>query len=195
MMERVTLADIFRLGQSTAKTEKLKRISNSLGWRHAYQTNEIYPIKLCDDRLINIRQISNGESKGLGTGTAVWPAAHVLSKYLEKRFGANGLRGKRVCDIGSGTGCTGFIAAALGAEVTLTDQEQLLLFMESNKAIVCSENVTISSDRIKVEIYNWGASLDHLNPPFDYVLISDCVLPKLYPIEPLIQVRYPDYFS
>ena len=34
--------------------------------------------------------------------------------------------------------------------------------------------------------YDWGGDDDHLAPPFDVIIVSDCVLPKLYPIEPLV---------
>lgn len=37
-----------------------------------------------------------------------------------------------------------------------------------------------------VKEYNWGESIDHLDAPFDIILVSDCVLPKLYPIEILV---------
>ena len=35
--------------------------------------------------------------------------------------------------------------------------------------------------------YNWGEADAHLSPPLDLVIVSDCLLPKLYPIEPLVQ--------
>ena len=90
---------------------------------------------------LRIRQICNGEMKGLGTGTFVWPASHVLAKYLEKicgdssyssctctstgggREGEGGeggghlLKGKKVCDVGSGAGLPGYVAAYLGMSV------------------------------------------------------------------------------
>lgn len=58
-----------------------------------------------------------GELTGLGTGATVWPAAHVLSKYLEKRFGPGGMLGLRCIDLGAGTGAVGIAAAVLGADV------------------------------------------------------------------------------
>ena len=180
--------DLLRDGKSSAKTDKIKRLVNSLQWRHKYQNTDYYSIEMLDGSVINLRQLPNGEILGLGTGVSVWPAAHVLSKYVEKRYGALGLHGKRVCDIGSGTGCTGFVAAALGAQVTLTDQLQILPFLESNKASICELNRNIWEDRINVCRYDWGESAIHLGPPFELVLISDCVLPKLYPILPLIDV-------
>lgn len=36
-------------------------------------------------------QIENGELAGIGTGASVWPAAHVLCKYFEGRYGAEGV--------------------------------------------------------------------------------------------------------
>lgn len=131
--------------------------------------------------------LRSGEESGVGTGCSVWPAAHVLSKYLEKRYGSNGLRNTRVCDIGSGTGCTGLAAACLGAEVTLTDQTCVFPLLESNVAAAIID-CSLPTDNVIVAEYNWGMDFSHLKAPFDIVLVSDCVLPKLYPIEPLVQV-------
>jgi predicted nicotinamide N-methyase len=172
-------------------SEKMIRLANSLSWRQKYQNKDYYIMLLNDGRLLNVSQIGNGETKGLGTGTFVWPACHVLCKYLEKLNNINNnnnyLNGKRFIDIGSGTGLTGFTAAALGGIVTLTDQKQLIEFMNDNKNKILNDNInTISSSSIIIKEYDWGKDCTHLNPPFDYILVSDCVLPKLYPIEPLI---------
>ncbi|CAM9698673.1 unnamed protein product, partial [Hapterophycus canaliculatus] len=137
-------------------------------------------------------------------GATVWPAAHVLAKYLERRFGNNGGRGERgtggmeglrAVDLGSGTGVAGIVAAALGAEVFLTDQEQLLFLMQENanratrRVLTLRTPTTPTTARrgaIRVLTYDWGAEDERLSPPVDVVLVSDCVLPKLYPIEPLV---------
>jgi hypothetical protein len=60
-------------------------------------------------------------NSGLGTGTTVWDGSVVLAKHLEARFSPAGLAGRRVVELGAGPGVAGFAAAALGAEVTLTD--------------------------------------------------------------------------
>ena len=105
---------------------------------------------------------------------------------IQKRFGTQGLQGMRVCDIGSGTGFTGIIGAALGAqEATLTDQTTVQALLEENIRL-CSDQV--SSDVVQFAEFDWDASPAHLSPPFDLILVSDCVLPKLYPIEPLVKV-------
>ena len=53
------------------------------------------------------------------TGRTVWDAAVVLAKYME----INGamMRGKRVLELGAGTGLAGLAAAALGAHVDISD--------------------------------------------------------------------------
>lgn len=40
--------------------------------------------------------------------------------------------------------------------------------------------------RVSAIEYNWGGDDGALRPPLDVVLVSDCLLPKLYPIEPLV---------
>jgi predicted nicotinamide N-methyase len=172
------------------KNAKYNKVVSSLNWRHTYTNAEIYPIELEDGRVLEFKQVANGETTGVGTGASLWPAAHVLSKYMEKRFLADEtyLKGKRVCDIGSGTGCTGIVAAAFGAEATLTDMECVFFLMEENKARVLKAHQTsIKEEDILCKIYDWGESIDHLKAPFDIVIVSDCVLPKLYPIEPLVE--------
>ncbi len=166
----------------------MSKILSSLNWRQAHLGSEYYPIELEDGRVVRVRQLENGEVSGIGTGATVWAAAHVLSKYLEKEYGRVGLAGKRVCDIGAGTGVVGFVAAALGGTVTLTDQASVFFLLETNKSLVLRDNPDMDPACLSLCLYDWGETPTHLSPPFDLVLISDCVLPKLYPIEPLIQV-------
>jgi hypothetical protein len=183
------MLEVLKNGKSGMKNSKYGKIVSALQWRQAHLKSEIYPIELEDGRVLEIKQIGQGETKGIGTGATLWPAAHVLSKYIEKSYATDEtFQSKRVIDIGSGTGCTGFAAAAFGADVTLTDQEQVLFLMHENKLSICHANTTINPDKIHIELYDWGEPCGHLNPPFDIVLVSDCVLPKLYPIEPLVEV-------
>jgi hypothetical protein len=95
----------------------------------------------------------------------------------------------RLCDIGSGSGCVGLAAACLGADVTLTDLTCVFPLLKRNM----EKNISkcgISHDRIRMAEYDWGHDTSHLHPPFDVVIVSDCILPKLYPIEPLVQVIF-----
>ena len=69
----------------------------------------------------------------------------------------------------------------------LTDQACVFPLLAHNRTGVV-EACGLSPDLVLIEEYNWGESTSHLSPPLDVVLVSDCILPKLYPIEPLVQV-------
>lgn len=56
---------------------------------------------------------------GPGCGGIAWPAGQVLSNYLVHH---GPLQGRRILELGSGTGLVGLVAARLGAEVIITDQ-------------------------------------------------------------------------
>lgn len=76
----------------------------ALGWRQQYQFSKAYLLDMLGgEARLEIRQIEMGEVKGLGTGANVWPAAVVLAKYLEKKYGPNGMAGLRTVDLGCGT--------------------------------------------------------------------------------------------
>ncbi|CAM9588829.1 unnamed protein product [Ectocarpus fasciculatus] len=197
-----------RLQGSSRAATKVQRMINSLQWRQAHSKDDIYPLPLESGVVLEFRQLQAGEVTGLGTGATVWPAAHVLAKYLERRFGneggaggrPGGMEGLRAVDLGAGTGVAGIVAAALGAEAFLTDQEQLLFLMQENadraqakpeakREKPKASNTTtagVACGDIRVLTYDWGKDDASLSPPLDVVLVSDCVLPKLYPIEPLV---------
>ncbi|KAI9020323.1 putative methyltransferase-domain-containing protein [Hyaloraphidium curvatum] len=134
---------------------------------------------------LSVLQRASGEG---GIGTTVWDSALVLSKYLERlcRDGnaSESLDGKKVIELGCGTGLVGLVAKRLwpGAEVALTDK-----FVDLAKA-----NATRAGENVKVAELPWGK--DHLDalragglePPYDVVLLSDVVhWPDLF--EPLME--------
>lgn len=120
------------------------------------------------DKLLEISQIEEGD-----TGVVVWDAALVLAKYLELR--KEDICGKKIIELGSGTGVVGLAAATLGADVIVSDLEDNLQLMKQN----ISSNQEIISGDIKAEVLVWG---DHLkikkltaSEDFDFVLAADCV--------------------
>lgn len=68
------------------------------------------------------------------TGLTVWDGSVVLAKYLEATH--KSLQGKRVVELGAGTGIVGVTAAMLGADTYLTD----LAYCLPNLASVVDRN-------------------------------------------------------
>lgn len=66
------------------------------------------------------------------TGDLVWPTAIVFCHYLCDH--PQLLAGRRVLDLGAGTGLVGLVAAAMGASVTLTDVPRVLPLLTQNVA-------------------------------------------------------------
>jgi len=67
----------------------------------------------------------NEASNRLPYGVALWPAAIALAHELASR--AEDFDGKRVLELGSGTGLPGIVAASLGGQVVQTDRNELAM--------------------------------------------------------------------
>lgn len=108
---------------------------------------------------------------GLGTdstGCKIWDAGRILSSKVS----AMDLSGKRVLELGSGTGVGGLTAAACGASVCLTDRSPAMLsLIESNAAANGLE------ERVRVCPLSWGCPYDTAeileHGPFDLIIGSD----------------------
>jgi len=76
----------------------------------------------CKGKAICIKQLYVGD-----VGCVVWDAAIVLCKFLENGefFPPNYWKGKRVVDVGSGTGVAGLAAAVMGLAHVPPPQSQL----------------------------------------------------------------------
>eukprot|EP00977_Amphora_coffeiformis_P003862 scaffold768_cov166-Amphora_coffeaeformis.AAC.20 len=188
-------------GSAGASSFVQKRIQ-TLGWRNRFSQQDFYPVTV-DGVEFLVRQVQRGEVDGTyGTGATVWPAAIVLMKYLEKHA-ENLIRNKRCVDLGSGTGITSIAAALLGAkEVVCTDGEPNVVKLAVDNlervlkgfvkdASVDAENTSDTEKKIRgcplsVQEYWWGSGSIQGGNHADVVLAADCVLPKLYPIGPLV---------
>ncbi|KAJ1482011.1 putative methyltransferase-domain-containing protein, partial [Baffinella frigidus] len=109
-----------------------------------------------------------------GTGAAVWDAALVLCEFLALH--PDLVRGKRVVELGSGTGVLGLVCARLGAErVILTDLPEQLPLLEDNVRRNALET------RVAVRGCAWGSQpavrevIAALGGPPDLVVASDVV--------------------
>jgi len=93
------------------------------------------------------------------TGRVVWPSAHSLSAHLCAH--PELVRGRRVVDLGAGTGLVGLVAAALGAsQVVLSDLPTALPLLRRNAL----QNIAACGDNVHVEALRWG---DPVGPVFE----------------------------
>ncbi|NXT62630.1 MT21D methyltransferase, partial [Chaetops frenatus] len=115
-----------------------------------------------------------------GVGCVVWDAALVLAKFLET--GACPLARRHVLELGAGTGAVGIMAATLGANVTVTDleelQELLMVNIENNKHLVTGS--------VRAKVLKWGEDVTEFQPPPDYILMADCIYYE-ESLEPLLK--------
>ena len=176
-----------------SRSEFVKKQTSSLGWRSRYSQADDYPIVMMEDVQFSVKQVQRGEIEGTyGTGATVWPASMVLLKYLEKY--PLKVRQKSVIDLGAGTGVTSLAAAVLGARrVVCTDGVQNVVALAQENVVDACQQLDDGSHRgdsvfdskmLQVCEYWWGSG--KMNEQFDVILVSDCVLPKLYPIAPLV---------
>eukprot|EP00953_Heterococcus_sp_UTEX-ZZ885_P004929 3139-Heterococcus_DN1.PRE.2 len=187
----LSIGDVLRGGadaagdRTTQRSSKVQRSLAALRWRQRYDLAAVYPLQLNNSKVLKIQQVT-GAAHELGTGAAVWPCAIVLSKYLEKIYAAGSqMKGITVIELGCGTGCVGLVAAALGASVVLTDQRQLLPLMQRN--VDCNN----LQQQCSVREFDWDApaafdAIQHSSTGPCLVIASDCVVPQLYPLEPLV---------
>lgn len=184
-------------GTEKKQSEKIKKSIQTLGWRNRYSQDETYPIRV-GNVSFTVRQVQRGEIDGTyGTGATVWPASLVLIKYLEK---SNLLHGKHVVDLGAGTGITSIAAAVLGAKSCVcTDGEEPVVRLardnirEAAQELGETDNtfpLRIRGCPVFTQLYWWGKGTIDSEHPCDVVLVSDCVLPKLYPIAPLVEALH-----
>mmetsp|Transcript_20232 Transcript_20232/g.26168 ORF Transcript_20232/g.26168 Transcript_20232/m.26168 type:complete len:310 (+) Transcript_20232:162-1091(+) len=197
--------------KNSGKKSKLEKVVNSISWRGRSSTAQEFEV-LVRDELLKIKQVMGGEhytSKqmdddcsddvlvGLGTGATCWPASLVLTKYLEKNWSNICKDCKcyrpRVVELGCGTGIVSIATKVLGArEVLCTDGA--IDVVQLAKENVLSQNYQSPNDcNIYCSFYRWSErGTDEFNDfvsrkHVDLVVASDCVLPKLFPIEPLVQ--------
>lgn len=113
-------------------------------------------------------------------GMRVWPIAPFTLKVLEAHFSPKYWCGKRVLEIGSGTGIVGIALAKMGAEVLLTDLSHILPHTRRNILLNWPEEQAQSEQQtehkfIRSMTLDWN--LNHLppGPPFDVIIGCDVV--------------------
>lgn len=108
-------------------------------------------------------QYLSRESDRLPYGVMLWPASIALAHDVLSR--AQVLPGKRVLELGAGTGIPGIIAASLGAQVVQIDRSDVALH-------VCRMNKERNgATQIELENSDWNDF--HADQPFDLILGAD----------------------
>ncbi|XP_029350401.1 protein N-lysine methyltransferase METTL21D [Echeneis naucrates] len=126
-----------------------------------------------DGSIVKVKQCYMGD-----VGCVVWDAAIVLAKYLETpqfyepSAGVNVWAGRTVLELGAGTGAVGLMAATLGAQVTVTDLEELQALLRVN---IEENQELIRSGSITAKVLKWGEDVSEFFPPPQYILIADCI--------------------
>ncbi|KAM4664437.1 protein N-lysine methyltransferase METTL21D [Discoglossus pictus] len=136
----------------------------------------IRELSLANGTELRIRQLSSGD-----VGCVVWDAAIVLSKYLESPEGPR-LEGRAVLELGAGTGIVGIMAATLGANVAVTDLEDLQELMKTN----IKDNAHLISGSCQAKVLKWGEEISEFLPSPDYILMADCIYYE-ESLEPLLK--------
>ncbi len=102
------------------------------------------------------------ERDRLPYGVMLWPASIALAHDVLSRAG--GLRGKRVLELGAGTGIPGIVAASLGAQVLQLDRSEVAIH-------VCEMNKARNAVQLEVREADWETFTSE--QPFDLILGSD----------------------
>ena len=103
------------------------------------------------------------ETDRLPYGVMLWPASIALAHEVLARAGE--LEGKRVLELGAGTGVPGLVAASLGARVLQTDRDDVALHVCAMNA---ERNRVVSVER---RLADWETF--ESDAPYDLILGSD----------------------
>ncbi|XP_077094595.1 protein N-lysine methyltransferase METTL21D isoform X2 [Siphateles boraxobius] len=137
-----------------------------------------------DGSILRIYQCSKGD-----VGCVVWDAAIVLSKYLETeqfcstQSGVSTWFSKNIIELGAGTGLVGLVASTLGANVTVTDLEDLQPLLKLN---IEKNQQLIRTGSITAKVLKWGGNVEDFLPYHHYILMADCIYYE-QSVEPLVE--------
>ncbi|XP_041070103.1 EEF1A lysine methyltransferase 3-like [Carcharodon carcharias] len=123
-------------------------------------------------------EINQYMNQKIGVSAFIWECGLGLCQYFQQE--RMDFSGKKIIELGSGTGIVGILAVLLGGQVTLTDESHALKQIEHNVSV----NVPDSCRHFPtIRTLSWG--FDHMNflNDYDIILGSDIVYyPSDYPL-------------
>ncbi|KAL6058859.1 Methyltransferase-like protein 21B [Balamuthia mandrillaris] len=152
---------------------------------------------------------SSSLSHAAKTGYRLWDSSIALAKYLEHSQQEHKWEGKRVLEVGAGCGLVGIALALQGANVVMTDLEEVLPNLQRNLQAnkLLHQDTLQAEPQVRIGCLRWGNPLDvdaicantsqtqrdtkeksqeAEDKGFDYVVASDVIwLDHL--VEPLVQ--------
>uniref|UniRef100_UPI00398E36B7 EEF1A lysine methyltransferase 3-like n=1 Tax=Pristiophorus japonicus TaxID=55135 RepID=UPI00398E36B7 len=106
----------------------------------------------------------------LGVAAYVWGPGLALCRYFEDE--KINFTGKKLLELGSGTGIVGILAVLLGGNVTMTDRPYVLKQIEYN----VSANIPVRyRHRLIIRALAWGDDQESFAADYDIILGSDIV--------------------
>lgn len=124
-----------------------------------------FKFKNIDDEIL-IHQ--NWNEKGVAA--VVWEAAIELTNYIIDNVE---VKGKRILELGSGTGLVGIACSKLGANVTVTDLREALPFLSKNIDVNFDLNRNLAPE---VKELKWGDNLNSFTPEnYDIIIGADVI--------------------
>lgn len=119
-------------------------------------------------------------------GGVVWRCSQLMGTLLCQYYRTL-LRGKRIVELGSGSGLLGIVAALLGGDVVLTDVPELVPLLEDN-VVVNQEAINTHGGHVRCVPLEWSCSLPpELQDGADFVLCSDCIYNNVSSYVPLLR--------
>mmetsp|Transcript_51332 Transcript_51332/g.166432 ORF Transcript_51332/g.166432 Transcript_51332/m.166432 type:complete len:443 (+) Transcript_51332:71-1399(+) len=134
-------------------------------------------VRLFNGRDIVIRQHQRRQEEKVGTGGVLWESAIVLADYVGRNKTKFAWQGKRVLELGAGTGLVTIALAMEGADVVLTDGNPKVVEGAGRNV----EGAGRLSGSVRLETFDWNSPEDLARMqalgPWDAIVGSDLVYP------------------
>jgi predicted nicotinamide N-methyase len=133
----------------------------------------------------NYKELEILQDTSFGYAGEVWDAALVLSHFLINKSKKHNfsLKGKKILELGSGTGIGGLMCSSLGAKkVYLTDKDENLEILKKNLELNKSKGIIPNDCEVVIARLDWSKKEEYTSAKFipkdesfDLILCSDLI--------------------